>query len=213
MMHSPNWIGVTLYATVMVAGCSKTAAKKKKPPATKSTVESGADGYENPPSEPTLSQKLGSAGTMTQVVSILKPHMENTFNDFSKASGLLALWWMSHTPHLEDLDSLEKTSYKRVMKDPQAERGKRLCARTRVIEIHAMHGGKHTYFKGGLIRGYSQIYRFIAVGSTGDLVQRSHAKFCGVVMGTQSYSNSGGGTAHGIEMVGMFDLKENHVKN
>ncbi len=56
------------------------------------------------------------------------------------------------------------------------------------------------------------IYRFLAAGSSGTLVPQSYGRFCGVVTGTYDYSNSGGGTGHAVEMVGMFDLPENKPK-
>ena len=62
------------------------------------------------------------------------------------------------------------------------------------------------------MRGYSDIYRFLAVKSTGNITDESSAKFCGVVIGKMDYANSAGGVAHAIQLVGMFDLPENTGK-
>ena len=50
---------------------------------------------------------------------------------------------------------------------------------------------------------------FFAVQSTGDLVEGSRARLCGVVTGRYSYSNTGNGTTHAVKVVGVFDLAEN----
>lgn len=70
---------------------------------------------------------------------------------------------------------------------------------------------KPLYF-GGMYDEAGKLYRFIAVGSTGALVESSRAKFCGVVVGQQHYQNSAGGVAHSVQLVGMFDLPENRTR-
>ena len=69
--------------------------------------------------------------------------------------------------------------------------------------------GTPKVFTGGLIDNSGQIYRFIAVKSTGEIVKGSTAKFCGIVTGRLMFSNSVGGTTHAVSLVGMFDLPEN----
>ncbi len=197
---------------VLVVGCGKGSTKKAKGKESKS-VQAKSDSSETktePPREPSLADKMSEATTLSEAVSLLKPHMENSRDKYSKAANALMKWALSHDVKFEDITALEETSYKEVMKDPFVERGKRLCARTRIIQIHAHHTGDKTWYTGVVQRGYSRVYRFMAFGSTGDLVQDKRAKFCGVVIGRHSYKNSGGGTTHGVELVGMFDLKENH---
>ena len=53
------------------------------------------------------------------------------------------------------------------------------------------------------------IYKFMNVGTSGDLVANSQARMCGVVTGRYQYSNSAGGTGHALSIVGMFDLPQN----
>lgn len=48
-----------------------------------------------------------------------------------------------------------------------------------------------------------------SVSSTGRLVEDSRARLCGFVTGKYSYSNSGGGSSHAVQLVGMFKLPEN----
>ncbi len=197
-----------LSAWLAVSGCSRESGKGKGK-AKARTSRPARKARPPRPRPPTLGERLAGVTSLPEVIDLLRPHMSNSFNEFSNAAQVFAVWWMTSPVKVEDIKALPKTTYRRVMKDPEEERGKRICVRARVIEIHAHRGIEGKYYTGGLIRGYSQIYRFIALGSTGDIVQRSVARFCGVVMGTQSYMNSGGGTSHGVELVGMFDLKEN----
>ena len=53
---------------------------------------------------------------------------------------------------------------------------------------------------------------FVNAGSSGELVQNSIARTCGVVTGRFDYSNSGGGVGHAISVVGLFDLPQNRAR-
>lgn len=78
--------------------------------------------------------------------------------------------------------------------------------------IGLIHTDKSTgkpIYMGGLMTNDVKVIRFVAVGSSGELVENSSARFCGFVMGLNSYSNAVGGTTHGVSVVGMFDLPEN----
>jgi hypothetical protein len=94
-------------------------------------------------------------------------------------------------------------------KDSDAARGKRMCVRGQLIQIQKEKVGDGGLFTGLLLANYSDIYSFIAVGSTGELVSNSNARLCGVAIGNYEYSNSAGGKGHAISIVGMFDLPEN----
>jgi hypothetical protein len=50
----------------------------------------------------------------------------------------------------------------------------------------------------------------VTVGSSGALVEGSHTGICGVAIGRFDYTNSMNGVAHAVQLVGMFDLPENH---
>jgi hypothetical protein len=102
-----------------------------------------------------------------------------------------------------------ETSFARVGKDSAAERGKRLCGRGTIISITADHSSEGTAYMGQFMMQGQKVLDYIAVGSTGDLVARNSARFCGIVTGTSSYSNSGGGQTHAVRVVGMFELEEN----
>jgi hypothetical protein len=97
-----------------------------------------------------------------------------------------------------------------VKKDAEAERGRRLCYSGRIIQIARAELGDGRYvFVGLLMTSRRDIFHFLAAGSTGALVEDSRARICGFVTGAYSYSNSGGGSSHAVQVVGMFRLAEN----
>jgi hypothetical protein len=107
----------------------------------------------------------------------------------------------------------DETSFALVRKDADEARGKRMCTSGQVVQIEVQKipgAGKHS--EGLLMSSAGNIYNFIAAGSSGELVERSYARFCGVVTGKYDYSNSAGGEGHAVEIVGLFDLPENKPK-
>lgn len=148
---------------------------------------------------------------LTEAISALKPQMTDFVEtEVSEGAVLLSYWGTEHMKWPE-IQAIEKSKFKLVMKDPDIERGKQLCMNGEVIEIqvdNTLPNGKKIYH-GGLFDGNYNIYRFIALGSTGELVGGSRAKFCGIITGKNDYSNSQGGSAHAVHLVGMFDLLDN----
>ncbi len=51
-------------------------------------------------------------------------------------------------------------------------------------------------------------YHFTAVRSTGAIVERSNARFCGYAIAFDRYK-SNDGPREGLQVLGMFDLPEN----
>ena len=132
--------------------------------------------------------------------------------DVSLGAAKLALWGTENM-HWSELQEIPTTKYGLVMKDPESQRGQKLCTNGEVIEItldRSVPGQK--VFLGGMYDDGGRIYRFIAVKSTGEIMAHSRARFCGVVTGQQHYENSMGGVAHAVHLVGMFDLPENKAR-
>jgi hypothetical protein len=154
---------------------------------------------------------MANASTLSQAIALSKPAMSDTTDEISPGAAMLALWGARHMQWSE-LSKVPPTKYGLVMKDPSQERGKLLCVQGSIIEIHAENTDHGKLFHGGLWSDGGNIYRFIACGSTGELVENSRASFCGVVIGRQDYSNSAGGQAHAVFLVGMFALPENKRK-
>lgn len=126
----------------------------------------------------------------------------------SAGAAKLAIWG-SENMRWTELQELPQGKYGMVMKDPDTQRGNRLCTSGQVIEIARDSSVPQNIYLGGIFGPDGNLYRFIAVGSTGEIVANSRAKFCGVITGQQHYSNSIGGEAHAVHLVGMFDLPEN----
>lgn len=147
--------------------------------------------------------------TAKEAFAVALPMMIERPNDTSPGGFLFSLWALQHLLWTDVAVSTDETSYARVKKDVDAERGKRFCVSGQIIEIASFKQPYGTLFSGLLINPGGNLYRFSAVKSTGDLVEQSPARFCGYVMGNYDYSNSAGGTGHAVDMVGIFDLPEN----
>lgn len=148
--------------------------------------------------------------TLREAIAIARPLMTDINGaELDTGTAALAIWSAEYMKWAE-LQELPTGKYAMVMKDSESQRGSKLCLAGTVIEI-AVDGsipGKKIYL-GGMFDDGGRITRFIAVRSTGEIVERSRARFCGVITGQQHYQNSAGGTAHAVHLVGMFDLPEN----
>lgn len=160
------------------------------------------------PPPPTPVERIRAAPSLEAALKVAKPAFDDTFDSTSDGAKLFATWAVDNL-RWSQLSNLEETKYALVMKDPDEERGKRLCGRGLLVEIQAERTAHGKVHHGGIALGYAKVLRFYAVGSTGKLVARKNARFCGVVVGKQSYRNSAGGTAHGLMLVGIFDLPAN----
>lgn len=159
-----------------------------------------------PPPEPTP-EPPPNTKTLVEALRRTVPLMEDAQDQMSTGTGLLMLWAMEQpAAFAAGLPLLVETKRALVMKDSAAERGKRLCVRGRISEIAAVRAAAGTVYEGGIVVGYAEVTRFVAIGDTGELVEGSRARFCGVVTGRLSYSNAGGGTTHAPMLVGAFDL-------
>ncbi len=128
------------------------------------------------------------------------------------AGTLLFSSWANLKMTWDEVSGESTTSFGRIMKDPGAERGKRGCWSGSVFEIHSSKNDSgETLYVGGLINQSVHPVRFVAVHSSGAIVEGSAARICGIVVGTFDYGNSGGGVTHAIQIVGMFDLPENRT--
>lgn len=140
-------------------------------------------------------------------VNVAKPFMGQSNGEITIGTGLFAIWSDKNLTW-NMLSSMPETKQSIVMKDPPASYGHKICAPGTIVEIQK----DSDFWVGGITNGnWTRIVRFIAVGSSGDLVGGSRAKFCGIVTGVESYANSGGGTTHAVKAVGMFDLPENKL--
>lgn len=173
--------------------------------------------FENPSSDQTTKPQqkqepsILSAKTLEEAIKFSRPLMSDETDDISPGAALFTKWAIKKLKWT-DLQRIERTKYALVMKDPDNERGKRINMEGTLIEIRVEKTEFGKIFHGGIISDNFNVYRFTAVGSTGDLVAKSRGLFSGIVIGTYSYQNSGGGVTHAVYLVGMFDLPENKSK-
>jgi hypothetical protein len=161
------------------------------------------------PAKPNPLDEIMAKTTTAEAFKVARPLMVEKFNDTSPGAFLFALWSMKNLRWRDVSATGDETSFARVQKDVDAERGKRICFPGTIIQIEATKQPYGTLYIGLMESEASNLFHFLAVRSTGDLVQRSYARFCGFVTGKFDYSNSGGGTGHAVDMVGMFDLPQN----
>lgn len=206
---SKNTQAIIVLGLIIAAGlwaCSgpdgQTPASASEDAAPKERVASRLEVNEQPTA-------VSVPGNLAEAIERYRGGMSDTTNTLSPGAGALAIWALENGMSWKELEAIPSTKAGLVRKDASEERGKRICATGSIIEIAAdVAGGKKAY-QGGLGTYSGDIYRFIVVGSTGDLMERSAATLCGVVIGTVDYSNSAGGATHAVQLVGMFKLPEN----
>lgn len=194
---------------VALIGCSKREAANEKPATSANVVESPP-----PTAEQMQLAKLKEATElpeMSAALEIMKPHFRDSRNDVSTAAIAFEMWASRHMKWSDVSTEKNATSYALFQKDPDEERGKRLCLSGQIIQIAKESGTTRKGFGGLISTGSGNLFNFFAVGTSGTLVATSWAKLCGVAVEKFDYSNSGGGTGHAITIVGMFDLPENRA--
>lgn len=162
--------------------------------------------------EELLARRLAAATTLQDALTIAEPSMGDSQDDVNAGTAMLALWAAGHLELGQVRVGRNETSVKAVLKDADAERGKRMCVKGSVGQI-----GKDTsvpgsdLFVGQLRTSNWDFIRFYAAGSTAGIVEDTRTRFCGVVTGRFSFSNAMGGTTHTAELVGMFDIPANRA--
>ena len=161
-----------------------------------------------PPKE-SIFDKVKKETTLEGALILSKPLMTDTHNEHSPGETVLTVWALQHMKWADVGVVKDETTFKLVKKDSDEEKGKRLCATGRLIQISVEKTNLGKVYSGLLITNSRDIYSFSNVGSSGSLVEEDRVRTCGIVIGNYSYSNSGGGTGHTVQLVGMFDLPEN----
>jgi hypothetical protein len=134
--------------------------------------------------------------------------MEDTVNTVSIGAQLLAAWLNKNGCFTDVRPTGAGTSVLKVKKNPDLERSMRLCVKGVIVEIHAEKQIPGLYSGSIMLPGMNFVH-FISFGSTGELVDGSAARLCGVVTGLYAYDNVSGGQTQAVQVVGMFDLPQN----
>jgi hypothetical protein len=152
-----------------------------------------------PDAPESLEMWIANSASFEAAIAIAKPEMRDTSDELGGGAKLLATY-ASAKLRWADVDVPPETTVGRVEKDPELERGKRMCATGELVRIERRDLANRKIYVGQLRTIEGDQIRFVAVGTTGDLVKRSSGKLCGAVIG-----KSGGA----VSLVGMFDLPEN----
>jgi hypothetical protein len=172
---------------------------RNKPAATPPAAEPPPAVHIAPPPEPeqTPEQKLAAATTIDEAIALAKPAMTDSRDELGPGATLLA-----HYARMQwsDVNVPAETSLPYVLKDPEIERGKRLCVDGEIERIERRDVQKRKVFVGRLRTVEGDAVEFVAMGTTGELVKRSKSTFCGVAIGR---------AGDAAKLVGMFDLPEN----
>lgn len=145
--------------------------------------------------------RIVKAATFADAVALAKPAMTDTTEELGGGTKLFATYAAAKL-RWDDVDVAAETTVAHVLKDPDVERGKRMCVEGVIATIERRDLERRKVFVGSLRLADGDAVAFVAVGTTGELVKRNPARFCGAVIG------KAGGAA---SMVGMFDLPENRT--
>jgi hypothetical protein len=193
--RSPDAIRPTTTATSATASLPAAPAPAPEPVPTQSPID-----------------RLMKLDTIDGAIFVTRPMMGDSVNKDDEGALLLTHWSLKHLWWADVGVPVDETTFALTKKDPDEARGKRLCATGSLVQIEVEKTDDGKISEGLLMSWSGNLFHFLGVGSSGDLVQQSTARFCGVVVGLYDYDNSGGGVGHAVEVVGMFDLPQNKAK-
>ncbi len=198
----------TILILLLLAGCKSKGDKSYTP--TSEIMARLPDKPRPSPQPPmrTVADELASAASLPAALQVMRGRFGDTTDKLDPGATVFAIWAAKQALWSE-IQRQPETKHGLVLKDPDPERGKKLCSSGTIAEIHADKSAGPTLYTGGIVSNSMKVTRFIAVGSTGEIVENSIARICGVVTGVNRYSNSGGGTTEAVHIVGMFDLPAN----
>jgi hypothetical protein len=191
-------IGLLALAFAASSGC-----KKKEEPMSVPLDQPSAT-----PEAPKAAESI-SATSLTRAIELSRGKMQDG-PDLSDGAKLL-IAWSQQGMAWEDVDlKSPETTLIRADSDTRGERGKRLCESGTISELKDadLPGG---WVKVGILaRNGQELLQMIAVRNPGTLAVKSAVRFCGVVTARVDRPGADGGAGHVIQVVGMFDIADNH---
>ncbi len=199
-------VGLLIYCVPQCNEKVAVATISQPPPAPTRELKPSVRAPE-PPKPKTVLEQMREIEDIDTAVALARPSMGDTSGGPSKGAAFLGMWFLAHGVDQKALAKLPATARGKVLKDSAAELGRRICTSGRILEIAAEHTDSGTVYSGGMMSNF-EVTRFMAIGDTGELVEGSRARFCGVVTGIENYPNSAGGVTHAVALVGGFDLRK-----
>lgn len=187
-------------------GLQRACSSKKDAPPSPPAVVSEKTAEPPPPGpasprpvpEPPVEARVAQAATFADAIALARPAMADSPSDLPAGAALLARYGKLRWSDVET----PETTVAKVQKDSEAERGKRLCGEGTIDHILRRDVDRRKVFVGRLSLDDGDVIAFVAVGTTGELVKRMRATFCGVVTGLSGTD---------VTVLGMFDLPENRT--
>jgi hypothetical protein len=195
---------------IIIGGAVVVASFVARSHSTETSVETPVVQHTDPPPPVKKEKTLSDEQTLADAMRFVSPSFGQTKNgEHSAAAIAITAWSIGHLRWTDVGVTTDETSFALARKNIDDARGKKLCVSGSIIEIteSKLDQGRMSE---GLIQSWAgNLFSFLGVGSSGAIVQGSTARFCGVVVDAFDYANSGGGTGHAIDVVGMFDIPEN----
>lgn len=142
------------------------------------------------------------AADLAAAIAFAKPNTVDNRHTPSPAAKQLARWAAVKLAWADVAIATNETSMELAEKDPMKAAGKRLCAHGILARIEKATVEGAELYTARLVTKTSDALEVYAVGSTGDLVKRKPAHFCGVVTGRLDVDGKPSTFA-----VGMFEAR------
>lgn len=124
--------------------------------------------------------------------------------DGGRDSAIMFALWANTKMRLSDLaiPEAERTTYRKVMRDGAAERGKCLCDVMHVLQIRKFDDAQLHF--GTMVDQKGDPHSFIAFRDVGDTFKGTSIIFCGFVVGRDTWTSTKNTEVQGVRVVGMF---------
>lgn len=204
MNGRPWW---TLAAALGLIACAKAGrgGSSVEPPDASTTERSTSQAATPPPGPHVQILKFDSWKSAFEQTSMM---MEGG-GKLSTGHLVFATWASRKLLWFDVIVATNETSYVLVAKDPDKERGKRICLTGWVASISANKSRSPTTYDGMMRAESGHWFGYTAVHDTDKIVADVDARFCGVVTDFGRFAFSKGGTVDVVSIVGMFDLPSN----
>lgn len=147
--------------------------------------------------------------SISDAIGTAKPTMKDSTEGVSVGAWMLTLWGIKRGVWSDFWVSKSETNPALVLKDSESERTKKMCRGGNVDQIEIEKTSEGNAYSGVMLTNTNDLVWFLAVGSTEGIVQRTHAKFCGIVTGAHSYTGIDNHNYTAVQVVGMFDIPQN----
>jgi hypothetical protein len=156
---------------------------------------------EAPPPAPPTPRTILETGSFPAAIAFALPKMSDDRSAPNTGAKLLARYGAAKLTWADVVIAKNETSLELVEKDPPKAWGKRLCASGTLARIEKQTVDGTDLYSARLVTKTGDALELFAVGSSGNLVKRKPARFCGVVTGRLDIAGKPATFA-----VGMFDV-------